>query len=1054
LAARAVARFGGRAAAPGTAAPPGTAAVVANDADQQQGKSLIGQFAYSMAMNIDDVAIIALKDVVAKHPEWFAAMAKTAPAGRLAKFNETESRDDKGRWSAAGAATVGAVAAAGAAAGAAGTGWGVRVARRRAFGRAKAAVAPVLTARKTVATRLAERGFRRQAAAANIERGLRRPASTFVPTAIRGLSSRARRADAELSAHMGEHAEPFWPDPESDTPVWASTDATGEAAIRDHAQTLREQIIDLKANGRPTRTVRVKGSITTPKKDSVQQTRKGRGFFVWRDFDADGAPAPRRKGRTSVWEYEMDFDANAGAPAPRRKGRSQAARAAAEAARAAAKAARAAAKEQPSAAGHAGVQQVLDEVHALGEGQGVPKTTAELESVLRGIPQKYWDRYLQDLNISVTVPRFVRPIKKVTYKNTSRVIPDHRKTIEGYPNKAGRKTLADQIRDDIARRTADAAERDRSAAWATEPIAQARTAARSSGGVAAMRRLALLRVKGRTAIVGAGVLGALTAGGAAYAFLRGRKSSQLGKAFNPDQTRDARGRWSAATKHQPTVTVLIGAPASGKTTWRLANRPHATLISTDAVLAREGKATTPANIDAALKVARREFHAAAAAGHDIVLDRTNPTAKSRGRWLSLLPPGYRKEAVVFETHGLERAYRMDQRRAAGTWVDDPRLRFAVPVERPAAGEFDHVETVKQGVTNHAIAWARDRKSGRLAKAAPDDDPEQARTVYDAGASVESTLADKLARTFGRWTQIPADQLAEGSNMLRDGFQADVVRATSPLDAAARGGAGADIDVQTTDDTGRNRIITMALDAGSPKVRAFSQAYRVKLAGDMADEQLATVQSVLQDATLQGQAPEVTARILRQTIGLTPYQASHVVSFRRQLETLDPNVLDRALRDRRYDATVNRAILEGNPLNDGQVDAMTAAYHRRYLAYRAMTIARTEGLRAANNGHAVAIEGFTDEHPGFSVIKTWMATEDDRTRPDHRSLHGQQVVGLHTPFVVPENGDTLLWPHDPEAPLRQQVNCRCTFTTSLVPRTSVAQRGFALVADQPRGEALV
>ena len=148
--------------------------------------------------------------------------------------------------------------------------------------------------------------------------------------------------------------------------------------------------------------------------------------------------------------------------------------------------------------------------------------------------------------------------------------------------------------------------------------------------------------------------------------------------------------------------------------------------------------------------------------------------------------------------------------------------------------------------------------------------------------------------------------------------------------------------------------------------------------------------------------------------------------------------------------MQRAIDDDEPLSDDQVTKMTDAYQRRYLAYRAMVIARTEGLRAANNGHVAAVKDFLDANSGFTVVKTWMATDDEKTRPDHVGLDGQQVIGLYTPFIAP-SGDRILWPHDPNAPARQTCQCRCTFSTNLVPRTALAQRGFGLVADAPEAE---
>lgn len=350
-----------------------------------------------------------------------------------------------------------------------------------------------------------------------------------------------------------------------------------------------------------------------------------------------------------------------------------------------------------------------------------------------------------------------------------------------------------------------------------------------------------------------------------------------------------------------------------------------------------------------------------------------------------------------------------------------------------------------GVAAHFLTKPRE-KMGKLAKAADDQsppDPDDA--VYRAGARIEDNLADRIARTFGAWTRIAGERLMDRGAALRTTLLTGIDAALRPLDTAAGGGAKAPVPLLDRD--GEPRQISMSLDTGSERVNQYARNYRLKLAGNMADEQIQTIQSVLQDATLNGQATDVTARLLRQTIGLTPVQAGHVISYRRALTALDPNALNRALRDARYDRTVRRAIDTDTPLTNDQVNGMVDAYQRRYLAFRAVTIARTEGLRAANNGHVEAVKSYLDQHPEFTVIKTWMATKDDRTRDDHRGMDGQQVIGLYTPFIAP-SGDRVQWPHDENAPLRSVVRCRCTVGFWLVPRTAVAHGGFSLVADQP------
>ncbi len=85
--------------------------------------------------------------------------------------------------------------------------------------------------------------------------------------------------------------------------------------------------------------------------------------------------------------------------------------------------------------------------------------------------------------------------------------------------------------------------------------------------------------------------------------------------------------------------------------------------------------------------------------------------------------------------------------------------------------------------------------------------------------------------------------------------------------------------------------------------------------------------------------------------------------------------------------------------------------------RARVVARTEVIGAANAGSIDAMRA-----SGVVASKEWIATADDRTRPDHAEADGQ-VVGLDEPFTV---GDTQMdHPGDPDAPADEVVNCRCS-----------------------------
>lgn len=89
--------------------------------------------------------------------------------------------------------------------------------------------------------------------------------------------------------------------------------------------------------------------------------------------------------------------------------------------------------------------------------------------------------------------------------------------------------------------------------------------------------------------------------------------------------------------------------------------------------------------------------------------------------------------------------------------------------------------------------------------------------------------------------------------------------------------------------------------------------------------------------------------------------------------------------------------------------------------RAMTIARTETIRAYNAG-AMGSGLRAQELEQAPMIKEWLSTEDSRTRLEHREADGQKRLLLE-PFQV---GDSLLmFPADPLGDPDQVIQCRCT-----------------------------
>lgn len=111
----------------------------------------------------------------------------------------------------------------------------------------------------------------------------------------------------------------------------------------------------------------------------------------------------------------------------------------------------------------------------------------------------------------------------------------------------------------------------------------------------------------------------------------------------------------------PTLWMLVGVPASGKTTW-LRNSDidwnRTTLLSTDNIIEREAAAlgkTYSEVFSRVIKQATKEMNqrlkTAVAENRDIVWDQTNLTTDSRVNKLQQIPSHYYKVAVYFPVPG-------------------------------------------------------------------------------------------------------------------------------------------------------------------------------------------------------------------------------------------------------------------------------------------------------------------------------------------------------------------------------------------------------------------
>ena len=145
-----------------------------------------------------------------------------------------------------------------------------------------------------------------------------------------------------------------------------------------------------------------------------------------------------------------------------------------------------------------------------------------------------------------------------------------------------------------------------------------------------------------------------------------------------------------------------------------------------------------------------------------------------------------------------------------------------------------------------------------------------------------------------------------------------------------------------------------------------------------------------EAFVDGIEPRVAARQIAEVIGLTPRDAEAVVALRAKLEAAGPGTLVKAGKV--------RIRIPADGIDAELIDLRVSQYAGRLLRARALNIARTETLAAANAGQTElwrAAETSGLLQPG--ATRVWLVTPDDRLCKECMEMDGQ-VRGLNQPFT--------------------------------------------------------
>ena len=156
----------------------------------------------------------------------------------------------------------------------------------------------------------------------------------------------------------------------------------------------------------------------------------------------------------------------------------------------------------------------------------------------------------------------------------------------------------------------------------------------------------------------------------------------------------------------PFIHLLVGLPAVGKSTWLNLHVGRRTIpyniVSTDSLIEdyalRVGKnydEVFKEYIETATNIYNSMLTAYLSGGANIIVDRTNLTRGSRSKILKMVPPGYKKTAIVFNCSWKNQEERLAQRK--GKHIPDNVIKsmwrnYEDPTLSEGFDDITHIDT--------------------------------------------------------------------------------------------------------------------------------------------------------------------------------------------------------------------------------------------------------------------------------------------------------------------------------------------------------------------------
>ncbi len=245
-------------------------------------------------------------------------------------------------------------------------------------------------------------------------------------------------------------------------------------------------------------------------------------------------------------------------------------------------------------------------------------------------------------------------------------------------------------------------------------------------------------------------------------------------------------------------------------------------------------------------------------------------------------------------------------------------------------------------------------------------------------------------------------------------------------------------------------LSVLFDATNPRAERIVAENSLRLATELVDDQIAMMRTSLSEGLNAGRNPrsvalDLVGRInpatrVREggTLGLHSTQERWLANYVSDLGSDDPatlrTLLDRGLRDKRFDRSIAKAIREGTGLPPEIQAKMRASYANRALKWRGDLIAKQETLSALREAQVEAWNQGIDKGvvKREEIRKFWVTAGDLRVRPEHQQIPGMNPDGRawNEPFQTP-TGTSMFAPHDHDLACRCRMNVRVNYVDRAV-----------------------